>query len=192
MTQIDDKKFDVLAEGIEAARVISFCLFPFLDEAKFRLPRQVIEILPSVERAVRRAYVIVKEAALTGVAEGRGEALGPNTQGGGIDSVLLRTELENISALTLPDLKYEMQVACEELPAWEYACHRENIAPPQIAEMLAWACEAGRRIGIAEATQILEHEFSDALETSLSRLTAELDRNLGLSMDLPGEGEYFK
>jgi hypothetical protein len=114
-----------------------------------------------------------------------------------IDTVAMRDELENVSALVLPDLDYQMNCAISELPMYSEIFMSTGMEVERTSKLMAWAWEGGRRYGLQQAIAIHEcanKEYKDGVDAVLeSALNATLDLPStepasGDGADAPGDG----
>lgn len=112
-----------------------------------------------------------------------------------IDTEAMRGELENVSALVLPDLVYQMVCALGELPIYHELITAEPLTTHRAAMLMAWTFEAGRRYGLQQALAIIDTtttEFktgTDAVPTA-EQVTADLERVKELSQEQAEKGNY--
>jgi hypothetical protein len=97
-----------------------------------------------------------------------------------VHTPLVRTELEISTAYDLPDLAVEMQACLYELPLLiEWMNHGNTPLPKfpdyltvrvdELAQLMAWCFEGGRRYGLIEALKIVDSVLEKhALELALS------------------------
>ena len=94
----------------------------------------------------------------------------------------MRDEMENVSALELPDLVYEMVCALGELPMYHALITTEQLTTHRAARLMAWTWESGRRYGIQQAMVIL-----DSTTDEFKKATgAILDTALNGILEIPG------
>jgi hypothetical protein len=97
-----------------------------------------------------------------------------------IDRASFRDELENVSALALPDLVYEMVTALGELPMYHHTLTTEPFSATHAATLMAWTWESGRRYGIQQALAIIECTTREFANGTTAALTQVLDSALDL------------
>ena len=103
-----------------------------------------------------------------------------------IDTEAMRDELENVSALVLPDLVYQMVCALGELPMYHELITAEQVTTHRAAMLMAWTFEAGRRYGLQQALAILDTTTTEFKTGTDAVLTAALNATLDLpSPELP-------
>jgi hypothetical protein len=103
-----------------------------------------------------------------------------------IDTEAMRDELENVSALVLPDLVYQMVCALGELPMYHELITTEPLTTHRAAMLMAWTFEAGRRYGLQQALAIIDTTTTEFKTGTDAVLTAALNATLDLpSPELP-------
>jgi len=103
-----------------------------------------------------------------------------------IDTEAMRDELENVSALVLPDLVYQMVCALGELPMYHELITAEPLTTHRAAMLMAWTFEAGRRYGLQQALAIIDTTTTEFKTGTDAVLTAALNATLDLpSPELP-------
>jgi hypothetical protein len=103
-----------------------------------------------------------------------------------IDTEAMRDELENVSALVLPDLVYQMVCALGELPMYHELITAEPLTTHRAAILMAWTFEAGRRYGLQQALAIIDTTTTEFKTGTDAVLTAALNATLDLpSPELP-------
>jgi hypothetical protein len=104
-----------------------------------------------------------------------------------IDTVAMRDELENVSALVLPDLVYQMVCALGELPMFHDTITSEPLTTHRTAMLMAWSWEGGRRYGLQQSLAILDTTTTEFKTGTEAVLTAALNS----ALDLPSpEAEH--
>ena len=128
---------------------------PLLKAAAHR-PEQRPAQLTHLQRSAGRAEGSTSSLLITH-RENRdpeSEAAAPPNKLADIDVRAMRDELENVSALVLPDLLYQMVCALGELPMYHNLITSEPLTTHRAAQLMAWTWEAGRRYGLQQALAI--------------------------------------
>ena len=179
MIKFTPGEFNQVREAIAGAHLLNQAIVPVLKQRHVTLDKQQRQLLKLAPPAVAAAYNTI--ATITQRESGAREGSGFNieTRFGDIDTAMVREELENVSALTLPDVVYEMAVALVELPMYMNELENSKDTPTTAAILMAWAWESGRRYGVGQALALVEQgttEFKTGLEAVLvATLNAALD-----------------
>jgi hypothetical protein len=186
MIKFTPDEFEKVRDSIALAHLLIQSLAPMLKQRHSYLNREQRTLLDAAPRTLGDAFAII--AAITH-REGRDLNSGdepPVTKITDIDQLLLRDELENVSALVLPDLVNEMKLVLALLPMYKQEAFsiRADEMPPD--RLMAWTWEAGRRYGVQQAIAIIDSCSTEFREGVCSVLGQALDGNLDLpSPELP-------
>lgn len=179
-------EFDQVREGIVAAHLYCQAINPLLKSRHMTLNKDQRVLSQLTPDAVAEAYKTI--AAITH-REGRdpeSEDTRPPNKLDEIDSFAMRDELENVSALNLPDLVYQMLCALRELPMFIETNKLVAVSDDATGRLMAWSFEAGRRYGVQQAIAILETTTNEFKTGTDAVLTAALNSSLDLpSPELP-------
>ena len=174
-------EFNQVREAIAAAHLYMQSINPLLKQRRAALnvdQRSLVKLAPE---AVAQGFNLM--AAITH-RENRDpeslEAMQP-TKLTDIDTVAMRDELENVSALVLPDIVYLMVCALGELPMYHETLTAEPITANSVARLMAWTWEGGRRYGVQQAMAILDSTTTEFK----SGVDAVLNAALNGTLDLP-------
>jgi hypothetical protein len=187
MIQFTPKEFSQVREAIAAAHLYMQTINPMLKQRHAALnidQRAMVKLAPE---AVAEGFNIM---AMITHRENRDpeslEAMQP-TKLTDIDTVAMRDELENVSALVLPDLVYQMVCVLGELPMYHETLTAEPITANSVARLMAWTWEGGRRYGVQQAMAILDTTTTEFK----SGVDAVLNAALNGTLDLPSpEAEH--
>jgi len=102
-----------------------------------------------------------------------------------VNQLAIRNELENVSALKLPDIEYAMVCAMCDLPMFSEIVEKEPLTTHRAATLMAWAWEAGRRFGIGQAIEIWETSKEQVTTYSEIAVDDALNAPLDLTAPLP-------
>jgi len=178
MKQLTEEQFHALREGIAGAHLLIQRVIPLMKARRTTLDSDTRKLTNEVPGAVADAFRVA--AALSTDDEPLPpNRLPPNLERmTDVDWKLFRLELENVSALVLPDLIYECGCACTELPMYREATKGSEMADSPIPRVMSWAWEAGRRYAYVESLAVL-HTAIDEFNDTLTRVyETSRDRNL--------------
>jgi hypothetical protein len=175
-------QFYQLREGIAGAYLLTQRLLPFLKQRDAKLDKDTRHLANVAPEPIRIAFQL--SAQISAEQEGTPPDFSTRVPEPlqDIDVKTMRNELENVSAMELPDLEYEMQCALEELPMLREQCVKHTIPPPNAAALLAWAWEAGRRYGMIEALSVFDLVSAEFTEGTRGILERARDRSLDLTI----------
>ena len=175
-------QFYVLREGIAGAHLLTQRVLPFLRQGRAKLDKDTMHLANVAPEPIRLAFQL--SAQISTEQDGNPPDFSTRVPEPlqDIDVKTMRNELENVSAMELPDLEYEMQCALEELPMLREQCVRHTIPPPNAAALLAWAWEAGRRYGMIEALSVFDLVSAEFTEGTRGILERARDRSLDLTL----------
>jgi len=188
MIQFTPKEFSQVREAIAAAHLYMQAINPMLKQRRAALnidQRAMVKLAPE---AVAEGFNIM---AMITHRENRDpeslEAMQP-TKLTDIDTVAMRDELENVSALVLPDMVYQMVCALGELPMFHDTITSEPLTTHRTAMLMAWSWEGGRRYGLQQSLAILDTTTTEFKTGTEAVLTAALNS----ALDLPSPELPFK
>ena len=173
-------EFNVLREAVAGSHLLIQATAEVLKQRRVALSREQRNLLDVVPACVAEAYETV--AAVTRREQGKSynDEEAPTVQLTDFDTLTFRNELENVSALNMPDLQYEMSVALTELPGlathWESGGDGRKIT----AAIMAITWEAGRRYGIIQAGAVFDSTSNDYIEGTHKVFESTLDSTLEL------------
>jgi len=101
------------------------------------------------------------------------------------DFQTLRQELENVSALEIPDLAHEMACVANELPMYIEETTALTDRKTHPGRLMAWCFETGRRYGLLEALARVDVTARALAEVLTTELITARDRTLDLSLPDP-------
>lgn len=177
-------QFYAMREGLAGAHLLLQRILPELKQRRAAFDKDTRQLIQIVPEPLRTGFSVASQISAEQNAMPTANVQSTPTQSPALDTRTLRTELENVSALTLPDLEYEMQCALEELPMFREQCVQRQLAPPDLAAITAWAWEAGRRYGLIEALAVLDATSLEFIEGTRQVLEQARDRSLDLVMQL--------
>ena len=186
MIQFTPDEFQKVREAIASAHLLIQAVAPLLKQRHTYLNRDQRNLLTYSESAVPAAFNII--AAITHRENRDPDAVDarPAIKLQDIDTEAMRDELENVSALVLPDLVYQMVCALGELPMYHELITTEPLTTHRAAMLMAWTFEAGRRYGLQQALAIIDTTTTEFKTGTDAVLTAALNATLDLpSPELP-------
>ena len=186
MIQFTPDEFQKVREAIASAHLLIQAVAPLLKQRHTYLNRDQRNLLTYSESAVPAAFNII--AAITHRENRDPDAVDarPAIKLQDIDTEAMRDELENVSALVLPDLVYQMVCALGELPMYHELITAEPLTTHRAAMLMAWTFEAGRRYGLQQALAIIDTTTTEFKTGTDAVLTAALNATLDLpSPELP-------
>ena len=179
-------EFNQVREAIAAAHLFLQSVGPVLKQRHTALNKDQRNLLQFAPEAVAEAYSII--ALITHRENRDPDAVDarPAIKLQDIDTEAMRDELENVSALVLPDLVYQMVCALGELPMYHELITAEPLTTHRAAILMAWTFEAGRRYGLQQALAIIDTITTEFKTGTDAVLTAALNATLDLpSPELP-------
>ena len=178
-------EFNQVREAIAAAHLFLQSVGPVLKQRHTALNKDQRNLLQFAPEAVAQGFNTI---ALITHRENRDpnaiEEESP-TKLTDIDTVAMRDELENVSALILPDIVYQMVCALGELPMYHETLTTEPITANSVARLMAWAWEGGRRYGVQQSIAIVDSTTSEFKAGTDAVLTAALNATLDLPSPEP-------
>lgn len=180
MINFTPDEFSGVREGISAAHLFVQALAPVLRQRHTALNKDQRNLLEAAPEMVANAFRTV--AAVTHRENRDPEAVDarPATKLHEIDTVAMRDELENVSALVMPDLTHEMVCALNELPMFNNLVSVDKVTILRAAMLMAWSFEAGRRYGLQQALAIIETTTDEYKAATLGILATALNAPLDL------------
>jgi hypothetical protein len=173
-------EFNQVREAIAAAHLYCQAISPLLKARHTMMNKDQRQLAQFAPQAVAEGFNTI---ALITHRENRDpdtlESQSP-TKLTDIDRASFRDELENVSALALPDLVYEMVTALGELPMYHHTLTTEPFSATHAATLMAWTWESGRRYGIQQALAIIECTTREFANGTTAALTQVLDSALDL------------
>ena len=173
-------EFHQLREAIAAAHLYCQAISPLLKARHTMMNKDQRQLAEFAPQAVAEGFNTI---ALITHRENRDpdtlQSQSP-TKLTDIDRASFRDELENVSALALPDLVYEMVTALGELPMYHHTLTTEPFSATHAATLMAWTWESGRRYGIQQALAIIECTTREFANGTTAALTQVLDSALDL------------
>ena len=185
MIQFTPDEFQKVREAIASAHLLIQAVAPLLKQRHTYLNRDQRNLLTYSESAVPAAFNII--AAITHRENRDPDAVDarPAIKLQDIDTEAMRDELENVSALVLPDLVYQMVCALGELPMYHELITTEPLTTHRAAMLMAWTFEAGRRYGLQQALAIIDTTTTEFKTGTDAVLTAALNATLDLPSPEP-------
>ena len=186
MIQFTPDEFQKVREAIASAHLLIQAVAPLLKQRHTYLNRDQRNLLTYSESAVPAAFNII--AAITHRENRDPDAVDarPAIKLQDIDTEAMRDELENVSALVLPDLVNHMVCALGEQPMYHELITTEPQTTHRAAMLMAWTFEAGRRYGLQQALAIIDTTTTEFKTGTDAVLTAALNATLDLpSPELP-------
>jgi hypothetical protein len=181
MIQITTQEFQQLREAIACGHIFMQSLRPLFARVDPRADKQQRELLKRAPEEFQRAFTLLATITQRELGDPSDPETRPTIRIQDIDFKSLRNDIENVSALAMPDLRYEMACALGELPGINVLCHDPEHPTENEAWLAAIIWEAGRRYGVAQAIAIL-----DATTTEFAQGTiALLEHALNLTLELP-------
>ena len=180
MIRITVSEFNELREGIAGAHIFIQTMYPLLKARHTTLDKDQRNLLAVVPESVARAFNLA--AVLTQRLQGKpGDPAAQLTlQITDLDVATIREEIENVSALNLPDLNTVMTLAFAELPGLATHNPHPDADPLEMGMALAIVWEAGRRYGLQQAMAIFDNTSADYLTGTGQALQFALDSTLDL------------
>ncbi len=186
MIQFTPDEFQKVREAIASAHLLIQAVAPLLKQRHTYLNRDQRNLLTYSESAVPAAFNIIAAITHRENRDPESEAAAPPNKLADIDVRAMRDELENVSALVLPDLVYQMVCALGELPMYHELITAEPLTTHRAAMLMAWTFEAGRRYGLQQALAIIDTTTTEFKTGTDAVLTAALNATLDLpSPELP-------
>jgi hypothetical protein len=179
-------EFNQVREAIAAAHLFLQSVGPVLKQRHTALNKDQRNLLQFAPEAVAEGFNTI--ALITHRENRDPDAVDarPAIKLQDIDTEAMRDELENVSALVLPDLVYQMVCALGELPMYHELITTEPLTTHRAAMLMAWTFEAGRRYGLQQALAIIDTTTTEFKTGTDAVLTAALNATLDLpSPELP-------
>ena len=175
------QEFNQVREAISLANFFNAAMCPMLKQRHVNLNKEQRELLRFTPPAVEGAFTLLLQITNREHRDLDTIDTQPPNKVDQIDTVAMRDELENVSALILPDLEYEMRVNLNELPMYNHLASSLDAGYDIPAKLMTWAWEAGRRYGVQQAMAVADSTIDDFKAAT----NAVLDRVLNGTLDLP-------
>ena len=180
MKQLTDQQFSAMREGLAGAHLLFQRLGPILKQRHVALDKDTRALMALVPQPLREAFAIASQLTTDADMEAMRAPKEKATPLQDVDPRTFREELENTSALTLPDLVYEMRMALSELPMFNHTAEQYSLSYEGTAQLMAWTWEAGRRYAFIEAIAVFEATSNELHAAVMEALSNARDRNLEL------------
>ena len=177
-------EFNQVRDAVAASHLFMQAICPLVKQRQIALnkdQRNLLEFAPSLTAA---AFTTLATVTHRNNRDPDAEDTRPVSQPTDIDTRAMYDELENVSALVLPDLVFLMLCALAELPMYDKTLRDSSADSVQVAPLMAWAWEAGRRYALNQALAIFDstaNEYKDGTEAILTTLL-----NSTLDLSSPG------
>lgn len=181
MMKLNNEEWSAIADAIAGAHMLNQTVYALLKQRKADLNRDQRQLLNAVPELVRTAFQLLGKIDRRERGEPDEPTNIPTSDIAKLDIRVLRNELENVSALNLPDLTYEMACLLEELPMYAEYAKTDNHERIVAARAFAWAWEAGRRYGVSQAAAV----FSGSIIEYANYTNGILDQVQDLALELP-------
>jgi hypothetical protein len=180
MIKLTPDEFHKTREAIAAAHLLIQSVAPLLQQQHRVMNREQRNLLTYCKQAVPLAFTTI--ATITHRENRDPDAPPPpaTERLTDVDRLLFRDELENVSALILPDLAYEMVCALGELPMFHETLTAEPLTTHRTATLMAWCWEGGRRYGLQQALAIFDNTNADFKAGTDAAMLAALNATLEL------------
>lgn len=180
MKQLTEPQFQAVREGIAGAHLLLQRIAPVLKARHTKLDNATRVLLTQVPEPIRTAFAVVCELSSGEPRAPLDFSEKPAQPLSNIDPKTFRNELENVSALRLPDLEYEMCCALEELPMFAEESREHALTPFAVKRIMAWAWEAGRRYAFIEAIAVFSTTQQEVMDGTIQIFEQARDRYLDL------------
>lgn len=180
MIDFTPNEFNQVREAISASHLFMQAMCPLLKQRQVALNKDQRNLLQFAPGLTAAAFATVATVTQRNNRDPDAEDTRPITQPTDIDTRAMTDELENVSALVLPDLIYLMVCALAELPMYDKTLKGSSADPMQVATLMAWAWEAGRRYGLNQALAVFYSTVGEYKDGTEAILTAVLNATLDL------------
>jgi hypothetical protein len=178
-------EFTTIHDGIAAAHLYLQAVTLLVRRHARQLPTNARKLIDDTPELIRKAFFMCAAVVQREEAKNPAAQIIATATLNQIDTKTMRNELENISALVMPDIDYEMRCAMVELPGLDSIIASSELEAVRVSRVMAIAWEAGRRYGLMQAIAI----FADtSIEYQRSHETI-LEAALNCTLELPGPGE---
>ena len=174
-------EFAKVRDAIAAAHLFQQAVCPLLKQRHTPLNRDQRQIMEAVRHDMPEAFAIVARITHREHRDPESIENQPAQKLTDIDKGTFRDELENVSALVLPDLVFEMLTALGDLPMYHHTLTTEPVTSQSVARLMAWAWEAGRRYGVQQTIAIVDSTTREFATGTIAALTTVLD----CALDVP-------
>jgi hypothetical protein len=181
-------EFNQVREAIAAAHLFMQSVGPVLKQRHTALNKDQRNLLQFAPEAVAEGFNAIAKITYRENRDPNAQEEESPTKLTDIDTVAMRDELENVSALVLPDIVYQMVCALGELPMYHETLTAEPITANSVARLMAWTWEGGRRYGVQQAMAILDSTTTEFKSGVDAVLTAALNGTLDLPSPEPESG----
>ena len=185
MIRFTPAEFNQVREAIAAAHLYCQTISPLLKARHTMMNKDQRQLAQFAPQAVAEGFNTI--ALITRRENRDPDAVDarPAIKLQDIDTDAMRDELENVSALVLPDLVYQMVCALGELPMYHELITAEPLTTHRAAMLMAWTFEAGRRYGLQQALAIIDTTTTEFKTGTDAVLTAALNATLDLPSPEP-------
>ena len=126
MMKLNNEEWTAIADAIAGAHMLNQAVYALLKQRKADLNRDQRQLLNGVPELVRTAFQLLGKIDRRERGEPDEPTNTPTSDIAKLDIRVLRNELENVSALNLPDLTYEIACVLEELPMYAEYAKKDN------------------------------------------------------------------
>lgn len=180
MVKVTTIEFNELREGIAGAHLFVQAMHRLLKARHTMLNKDQRNLLAVVPESVQHAFTLISQISQREQGNPNDPENTPTVRITDLDTRTMRDEIENVSALSMPDLVHEMCCAINELPGLNVLSSKPDSPPNAEGVMCAIVWEAGRRYGIQQAMAIFDNTSADFVEGSGKALQFALDSALDL------------
>ena len=175
-------QFYVLREGIAGAHLLTQRVLPFLKQRHTKLDKDTMHLANVAPEPIRLAFQL--SAQISTEQDGNPPDFSNRVPEPlqDIDVKTMRNEIENVSALNMPDLVHDMCCAINELPGLNVLSSKPMNPPYAEGAMCAIVWEAGRRYGMIEALSVFDLVSAEFTEGTRTILEKARDRSLELTL----------
>ena len=181
MIRITAPDFNTIREAIAGAHIYLQAFNPLIKQRRIPIDKAQRSLVDQVPPCVQNAFGIVAQITQREHMDPEGVAPIGTVTLSEIDTKTMRNELENISALVMPDVVYELQCAISELPGLAVIFESADDDRRRAARVAAIAWEAGRRYGIMQSIAIFENTSTDYAQAT----TQIFENALNSTLELP-------
>lgn len=189
MIGLTPEEFNQIREAIAGGHLFAQTFQPKIKQRHMQLDKGEKNLLELVPKMLAAAFSTIAQVTNR---ENRDPAGRTQTVLGRIeeiDKIALRDELQNVSALDLSDIEYEMRSALPKVLELENIILSGQSAEAAADRIAAIAWEAGRRYGISQAVALVHATTEDYVETTKQILDGAYNSKLDLpALSEPGAG----
>lgn len=182
MIRIIEDEFRTMSEGLAAAHLFQQAFTPIVKRSARLFDKAQRSLIHSAPEAISQAFhtmATIQHREMKGMDDDTAPAMVTLKE---IDTKILRNEIENISALALPDIDYEMKCALVELPGLIDILDSQLDDRSKLARLMGICWEAGRRYGVLQAIAIWENVSTDFQQTTSNILDSALNSTLEIRL----------